>query len=328
MGRLFRTALTPDEHYTPNVLRASGIEFAREDVTLISRMTCKNGHPEIMECSSAQQVDQFRRFLGAARARRKLFARKLAPSCVAYLEASEGWMPNGSMPDVHNHGPVSHAADRLNADEGLVQVEARSTGSTPAAEVQPAVERRIRPLLVLLVLSTRTKEGRRRREAQLRSWPPAVRPPDLMRVLSVLGDAPSMDEEGLHTNASGVEELHLAVPEKYALISLKVLRALRWLYQSRNALAPAYVAKTDDDTYVCVGTLLHYLVDATKASFSHGPGPGSPVYMGHFGPGNQVYTNKPGWKWNDPGYVSTFNMTVSRTHMPCHDPCAVPVWVM
>lgn len=300
-GRLLATAGTPDEHYIPNILRSANVEFAPEDVTMISQMTC-SGHPETINCDNASQVDQFRRFLSVARFRRKLFARKLAPSCVAYLEASKGMLSEDY------HGVVSHVTNRLNAGNALAQAKLR--GSTAlVGEVQPAMEQRIRPLVVLLVFSTPTEDGRRRREAQLRSWPQAVRSPDLIRLFFVLGGVVTREEEGLHTGASDVEELHLAVPEKYTHLSLKMLRALQWLYMSQHALAPAFVAKTDDDTYVCIGTLLNHLVHATLANFSHDSDPwGSPLYMGRFATKNQVYAHKSAWKWNDPGHVRTFGM--------------------
>ena len=54
-------------------------------------------------------------------------------------------------------------------------------------------------------------------------------------------------------------------PEGKRTLSLKVLYALRWLYDgSRGGLQPAFVAKTDDDAYVCVGALVSLFLDITE----------------------------------------------------------------
>ena len=77
-------AYTPDEHFTANVLRRAGRPFLWQDMTKVSNMTC-SGHPVTYECEDSHQLEEFRRFVAAAREEGKMFARKVGPACTEWL---------------------------------------------------------------------------------------------------------------------------------------------------------------------------------------------------------------------------------------------------
>ena len=114
------------------------------------------------------------------------------------------------------------------------------------------------PVLVLLVLSQNNNEGRLRRAALLKAWAGA-RQHRLMRTFFLYGGKRSAEEEGLARGKDGAEELHVAAIEGLRTIAIKVLRAIRWLYHGDGKappLNPPFVGKTDDDTFICVSSLL------------------------------------------------------------------------
>jgi hypothetical protein len=201
---------------------------------------------------------------------------------------------------------------------------------------------RTAPLLVLLVLSRPTTDGRERRAALLRSWGRApallhpaapatpLSPPHvpLVRVLFVLGGAPSVSEEGVRRAADGADELHVAAPEGLRTIALKVLRAMRYVFYTSTEPAPAFLAKTDDDTFVCVRALLEAIATATDAAnvstavaqpqirvggFAPphvAPARGlPPMYMGSITYGRAVEL-APNTKWEDAPHYATFGLPV------------------
>ena len=82
-------------------------------------------------------------------------------------------------------------------------------------------------------------------------------------------------------------------PEGYHVISSKLLRALHWLVHT-SELRPAFVAKTDDDAYVCPAALL-----ATLA-----PLPTRRLYLGSFSTHTPVRAT--GDRWTDAPYARMF----------------------
>ena len=70
------------------------------------------------------------------------------------------------------------------------------------------------------------------------------------------------------------------VAENYSALSLKVLRALRWALETRDF---AYVLKTDDDSYVCLGAMLRWLAHQQRAPGAQRLYAGRQVGMGCVG---------------------------------------------
>ena len=132
-------------------------------------------------------------------------------------------------------------------------------------------------LLAVLVLTRDDQSGRR--DGIIDAWAGALGswPADSVRAFFVKGN-PAIDDsaEGLvSNNATGQpaeaaipQTLVVAAPEVKRHICLKVLRALRWLYLGAGALRPMYVAKTDDDTYICTRALLAALPIGTPVDHS------------------------------------------------------------
>ena len=186
-----------------------------------------------------------------------------------------------------------------------------SPQATPSSQ-PPQATPSSQPLLVILVLSHRSEGTEARRSLRTawtaRRWPltsvgnTSSSGRLLARVLFVLGGAPSLAAEGI-SNAGDADELHVVAPEGKRTLSLKVLYALRWLYDgSRGGLQPAFVAKTDDDAYVCVGAL----VAAMRAHVSAQPAAAF-WYFGAFTLGRPVQVRR-GYRWEDAPYHRLFKL--------------------
>lgn len=99
--------------------------------------------------------------------------------------------------------------------------------------------------------------------------------------------------------------LHVDAPEGYGNISLKVIAGLRWLV--RQPFTFGHVLKTDDDTFVCVGALLRFLLT------------NQPLYAGLADHGThqtprRVITRH-GHKWSDATYATVFGKEVYDDYM-------------
>lgn len=213
------------------------------------------------------------------------------------------------------------------------------TSSATGISLVPASSR---PLLVILVLSRSTSDGRIRRDAIVRSWAggPSQWPPldevaqvgkfgsrPAVRTLFVVGGARDPSVEGVRKGEfshRGVDELRVAAPEGLRTIAIKVIRAMSWLYHSPDGLAPRFVAKTDDDTYICVAHLLEVTAaaaaNATAASSpvqhsnsSMSPTPPLYLYAGAQTRGRPVEMTE-GGKWEDQPYVRLFGLPTYPTY--------------
>ena len=91
------------------------------------------------------------------------------------------------------------------------------------------------------------------------------------------------------------------MPDDKRTIVIKVLRAMLWLYRGEDALRPAFVAKTDDDTWVCVHELLAALKTPTIFSDAY--------YLGAMTIGHAV-TVHDAEKWHDMPHRRMFGLSV------------------
>lgn len=151
--------------------------------------------------------------------------------------------------------------------------------------------------VLILVLSRDTPDGAMRRTAIRKSWG-AV--PKGVHALFVRGGASADESEGLKR----ADELIVASPEGLTTIALKVLRALRWVTRSPCAPSswPAFVAKTDDDTFVCVAELLRQMHSHARLRRTEY------LYMGAMTYGRKVET-RPNGHWTDAPYARLFGLT-------------------
>lgn len=110
--------------------------------------------------------------------------------------------------------------------------------------------------LLVLALSQPTPEGSRRRAALRGAWARPL-PQCAVGFAFVLG---ARDAAGRPPARRAADDRDLVVlpglQESYANLSTKVLRAVRWAVEQRSF---AFVLKTDDDSYVCMGGLLRWL---------------------------------------------------------------------
>jgi hypothetical protein len=113
--------------------------------------------------------------------------------------------------------------------------------------------------LLVLVLSSDTPGGVERREGVRAAWGSSLSRTCRTRIFFVLGanttDTASIGS-AMHSTRVLEDCVHTPVPERYNLISLKVLVALQW---GASQWPSRYVLKADDDTYVCPGGILQLL---------------------------------------------------------------------
>ena len=158
----------------------------------------------------------------------------------------------------------------------------------------------------LLVLTTDDDEaGRRRRAAASAAWVDRLSawPESSVRAFLVVAN-PSIDDsdEGVigGNETSPVSTLVVSTPERKPTIGLKVLRALRYLYE-RSRYRPAFVAKTDDDTFVCLRELVSKLPLSLALRDT--------IYMGAMTIGRPVEVRR-GGKWEDLPHRRLFGLSV------------------
>ena len=177
--------------------------------------------------------------------------------------------------------------------------------------------------LAVLILSRPGDAGAEQRQATRSAWAHWPDPCEA-RFWFLLGGAPTLSvaddvlylpvPEGCKFPTSAIElpcpPLHLpsvdrtissagALVDTDTKISLKVLHGFRWLVHQHGGFR--HVLKTDDDSFVCVGSLLSLLRAA---------------------PSGMMYAGKPNWqhrkvrvtmashKWYDAAYAETFERTV------------------
>ena len=139
--------------------------------------------------------------------------------------------------------------------------------------------------LLVLILSLPTQNGTARRAAIRQSWaqPVAECSVGFAFVLGTIPPAPSVEVLPASRAEPTSEPDAVTLPgvaENYSTLSLKVLRALRWALDTRDF---AYVLKTDDDSYVCLGGMLRWLAHQQRAPGAQRLYAGRQVGMGCVG---------------------------------------------
>ena len=173
-----------------------------------------------------------------------------------------------------------------------------------------------RPFLYILCLSRGGADGQQRRDAVRRSWSRAA---DAWPAMSTMGDARAplvrtlFVRGGFAPQEAGIvgDELRLTAAEGYRYVSLKVLAALRFLFQRDPSqpsamLRPPFVAKVDDDAWVCVPSLLDAI--ASLATHEHAKPHVPPYYLGTFTFGRPVATRH-GARWEDAPHWRVFHLS-------------------
>ena len=166
------------------------------------------------------------------------------------------------------------------------------------------------------MLSTNSETGTRRRDALRPLFAPLdVASSCVVRSLFVVGtDEPAVSEpKSLHSRFVGPDLLHTNVPERYELISLKVLAALQFSVKNTRS---AFVLKCDDDSFVCVGGLLDFLSRVPL----HGTYAGLAM-RGEHRPGQRMRINyalprtAAASQWNDVQHARMFNTSLYAPYM-------------
>ena len=118
--------------------------------------------------------------------------------------------------------------------------------------------------LLVLILSRPTVEGALARSQLRRTWAQWHSPTCVVRFRYVLGRPPdnTSDEVRLLATASREPEVMLVnASEGYTLLSHKVFAAFTLAVERESF---AYLLKTDDDSYVCIGGMLRWLLEAQR----------------------------------------------------------------
>lgn len=144
--------------------------------------------------------------------------------------------------------------------------------------------------LLVLIFSSNTRMGRIRRAAARATWAKWSGSRCRVRFLFVVGGASASDWLDR-------DVLHLAVEDVYQQLSSKVLAGLRWVQEQH--ISTSYIAKVDDDTFLCVGRLLRTLSKL----------PRSGLYAGALRHGDKVQMSNPDGRWFNPQHSALFKST-------------------
>ena len=118
--------------------------------------------------------------------------------------------------------------------------------------------------LLVLILSRPTVEGALARSQLRRTWAQWHSPTCVVRFRYVLGRPPdnTSDEVRLLATASREPEVMLVnASDGYTILSHKVFAAFTLAVERESF---AYLLKTDDDSYVCIGGMLRWLLEAQR----------------------------------------------------------------
>ena len=118
--------------------------------------------------------------------------------------------------------------------------------------------------LLVLILSTPTFEGALARSQLRQTWAQWHSPTCVVHFRYVLGRPPdrASDEVRLLATASREPEVMLVnASEGYTLLSHKVFPIFKLAVERESF---AYLLKTDDDSYVCIGGMLRWLLRAQR----------------------------------------------------------------
>ena len=108
--------------------------------------------------------------------------------------------------------------------------------------------------LLVLVLTMDTPLGRLRQAEAKSSWARWFATLCSVEFVFLLGGAQVKARPALFVDND--DRLHMPVSEGYRMIPLKVLLGLAWAIQYRPS---QYYMKVDDDSFVCVGSVLAFL---------------------------------------------------------------------
>jgi hypothetical protein len=191
-----------------------------------------------------------------------------------------------SDPIVHRR-PFIQGAGKLRADRQCLEPNEPSRVQRPE-DVRGAPSGYSYDLVIALLT---TQENEVRRHALRHSW--AKKRGESCSVLFVLIFADgSLDEPLVKRTSSHMLELTVPTAEAYLNLPSKVLMAFSWIAEH---LSFKYLLKTDDDSYACVGGLLHQL--------EHLPRNG--LYWGKLRPAGQPIEMD--GRWQDRGFARAFN---------------------